>query len=159
VRHLARFHAVLTCRDANRFFQLMDRRYTRSSIVITSNKRVSEWAELFGDEILASAILDRLLHDAETLTINAPWRVRGRGDLLASNAKPAEDGENSPTDTSRHPAQGSRRALTTPSSRSTRLAMRQSTGCDAHGIDIRPGRIGPSSPSGSSPEHWARSPS
>ncbi len=54
--------------DANRFFQLINRRYTRSSMIITSNKRVSEWAELFGDEVQAVAILDRLLHDAEILT-------------------------------------------------------------------------------------------
>jgi DNA replication protein DnaC len=50
--------------DANRFFQLINRRYTRFSMIVTSNKRVSEWAELFGAEILAAAILDRLLHDA-----------------------------------------------------------------------------------------------
>jgi hypothetical protein len=45
---------------------------------------VSEWAALFGDEILAAAILDRLLHDAEVLMINGPsWRLRGRGEILA----------------------------------------------------------------------------
>jgi DNA replication protein DnaC len=71
--------------EANRFFQLINRRYTRSSMVVTSNKRVSDWAELFGDEVLAAAILDRLLHDAEVLTINGPsWRLRGRGDILGS---------------------------------------------------------------------------
>jgi hypothetical protein len=66
--------------DANRFFQLINRRYTRSSMIITSNRRVSDWAELFGDEVQAVAILDRLLHDAEVLTINGPsWRlVRAR---------------------------------------------------------------------------------
>ncbi len=37
---------------------------------MTSNKAVSEWAELFGEEAVAAAILDRLLHDAEVLTIN-----------------------------------------------------------------------------------------
>ncbi|MBV9605072.1 MAG: ATP-binding protein [Solirubrobacterales bacterium] len=52
--------------DASRFFQLINRRYTRSSMITTSNKRVSEWADLFGDEVQAVAILDRLLHDAET---------------------------------------------------------------------------------------------
>jgi IstB-like ATP binding protein len=69
--------------DANRFFQLINRRYTRSSTIVTSNKRPTEWAELFGDEVLAAAILDRLLHDAEVLTINGPsWRLRGHGDIL-----------------------------------------------------------------------------
>jgi hypothetical protein len=49
--------------DANRFFQLINRRYTRSSMIVTGNKRVSEWAQLLGDEVQAVAILDRLLHD------------------------------------------------------------------------------------------------
>jgi DNA replication protein DnaC len=75
--------------DANRFFQLINRRYTRSSTIVTSNKRVSEWAALLGDEILASAILDRLLHDAEVLTINGPsWRLRGRSEILTASPDP-----------------------------------------------------------------------
>ena len=93
--------------DANRFFQLINRRYTRSSMIVTSNRRVSEWAELFGDELQAVAILDRLLHDAEVLTINGPsWRLRGRGDLLAAKPQAAENGENSPPDTPRPPRRG-----------------------------------------------------
>jgi DNA replication protein DnaC len=83
--------------DANRFFQLINRRYTRSSMIITSNKRVSEWAELFGDEVQAVAILDRLLHDAEILTINGPsWRLRGRGELLHQHA--TENHRDAPTE-------------------------------------------------------------
>jgi hypothetical protein len=93
--------------DANRFFQLINRRYTRSSMIITSNRRVSEWAELFGDEVQAVAILDRLLHDAEVLTINGPsWRLRGRGDLLNHQRIGEQDGENSPTDPPRRPGRG-----------------------------------------------------
>ena len=93
--------------DANRFFQPINRRYTRSSMIITSNKRVSEWAELFGDEVQAVAILDRLLHDAEILTINGPsWRLRGRGDLLANKPQVAENGTNSPTDDPRQTRRG-----------------------------------------------------
>jgi DNA replication protein DnaC len=73
--------------DANRFFQVINRRYTRSSTIITSNKRVTDWGSLLGDEILAAAILDRLLHDAEVLTINGPsWRLRGRNEILATPA-------------------------------------------------------------------------
>jgi DNA replication protein DnaC len=73
--------------DANRFFQLVNRRYTRSSMIVTSNKSIGEWAELFGEEALAAAILDRLLHDAEVLTINGPsYRLRGRLDALRANA-------------------------------------------------------------------------
>ena len=55
----------LSTEDANRFFQLVNRRYTKGSMIVTSNKRFSEWADLFGEEVLAAAILDRLLHDAE----------------------------------------------------------------------------------------------
>jgi DNA replication protein DnaC len=92
--------------DANRFFQLINRRYTRSSMIVTSNKRVSEWAELFGDEVQAVAILDRLLHDAEVLTINGPsWRLRGRDELL-KRLESTQNGENSPTDTPRRPGPG-----------------------------------------------------
>ena len=92
--------------DANRFFQLINRRYTRSSMIVTSNKRVSEWAQLFGDEVQAVAILDRLLHDAEILTINGPsWRLRGRGDLLATKPQAVKDSQNGPADIPRHPRQ------------------------------------------------------
>jgi DNA replication protein DnaC len=77
--------------DANRFFQLVNRRYTKGSMIVTSNKRVSEWAELFGEEVLAAAILDRLLHDAEVLTINGPsYRLRGRLEVLTKEGGEAE---------------------------------------------------------------------
>lgn len=79
--------------DANRFFQLVNRRYTKGSMVVTSNKRVSEWAGLFGEEVLAAAILDRLLHDAEVLTINGPsYRLRGRLEVM-KGAADQEGGE------------------------------------------------------------------
>jgi DNA replication protein DnaC len=69
--------------DANRIFQVINRRYTRASTIVTSNKTVGEWAETFGDEALAAAILDRLLHDAEVLAINGPsYRLKGRLDAL-----------------------------------------------------------------------------
>jgi len=84
--------------DANRFFQLVNRRYGHGSMVITSNKSIAEWAPLFGDEALAAAILDRLLHEAEVLTINGPsWRLKGRLEALRgggqgeSNASKGED--------------------------------------------------------------------
>ncbi len=73
--------------DANRLFQVVNRRYTRGSTIVTSNKSASEWAELFGDEVLAAAILDRLLHDAEVLTINGPsYRLKGRLEELRAAA-------------------------------------------------------------------------
>jgi DNA replication protein DnaC len=54
--------------DANMVFQLVARRYERGSVLLTSNKAFSEWGSIFGDEVLASAILDRLLHHCEVIS-------------------------------------------------------------------------------------------
>ena len=54
---------------ANWFFELVSRRYERGSIVLTSNKSYGDWASLFPDIALASAILDRLLHHSVTISI------------------------------------------------------------------------------------------
>jgi len=58
--------------EANMVFQLVSRRYERGSIVVTSNKAFSEWGQVLGDEVLASAILDRLLHHCDVVSINGP---------------------------------------------------------------------------------------
>jgi len=55
--------------EANLFFQLVSRRYERGSIIITSNQSLGAWGEVFGDQIIASAILDRLLHHSITVNI------------------------------------------------------------------------------------------
>jgi DNA replication protein DnaC len=52
----------LTHPGAVLFFQLMNRRYERASTVLTSNKGLEEWGEVFGDEVMAAALIDRLLH-------------------------------------------------------------------------------------------------
>lgn len=54
---------------ANLLFQLINTRYERGSIILTSNKGIGEWDELFGDAVLATAVLDRLLHHAHILNI------------------------------------------------------------------------------------------
>lgn len=65
--------------EANMVFQLVSRRYERGSIILTSNKSFSEMAQVFGDDALATAILDRLLHHCEVLTINGPsYRLKDR---------------------------------------------------------------------------------
>lgn len=56
-------------RAAQFLFQLVSRRYGRASIILTSNKSFSEWGDIFPDHVLASAILDRLLHQAVTVNI------------------------------------------------------------------------------------------
>jgi DNA replication protein DnaC len=54
---------------ANFLFQLVSRRYERGSIILTSNKSYGEWGEIFSDQALATAILDRLLHHSTTINI------------------------------------------------------------------------------------------
>jgi DNA replication protein DnaC len=56
-------------RSAHLFFQLVARRYERGSMLITTNQVVTQWGAVFGDEVLAAAILDRLLHHSHTLMI------------------------------------------------------------------------------------------
>lgn len=76
-------------RRANLFFQLVASRYTQGSVLITSNVSFDSWRKLFGDEVLASAILDRLLHVSHVFAINGPsYRLR---DKLGAVAPPREE--------------------------------------------------------------------
>ena len=54
---------------ANMLFQLINKRYEKSSTIITTNKSFSKWGELFGDNMIANAILDRLLHHSHVISI------------------------------------------------------------------------------------------
>ncbi|MBB3332764.1 DNA replication protein DnaC [Halomonas campaniensis] len=64
---------------ANLFFQLVTRRYERGSLLVTSNRAVSEWGEVFGDAVVATAILDRLLHHSHVITIRGDsYRLRAK---------------------------------------------------------------------------------
>ena len=56
-------------RSAHLFFQLVARRYERASLLITTNQLVTQWGTVFGDDVLAAAILDRLRHHSHTLMI------------------------------------------------------------------------------------------
>ncbi|MFJ1975439.1 IS21-like element helper ATPase IstB [Streptomyces sp. NPDC087903] len=68
--------------EANLVFQVISKRYEKGSIILTSNKTFSEWGQVFGDEVLATAILDRLLHHCEVVPINGnSYRLKNR--LLA----------------------------------------------------------------------------
>jgi len=55
--------------EASLFFRLLTRRYEKASLILTSNKSFVDWGEIFGDHVLATAILDRLLHHATTVNI------------------------------------------------------------------------------------------
>jgi DNA replication protein DnaC len=62
---------------AHLFFQLTSRRYERGSVLITSNRSVGEWGSVFGDPVVATAILDRLLHYSQVITIRGDsYRLR-----------------------------------------------------------------------------------
>ena len=65
--------------EASLFFRLVSRRYERASLIVTSNKSFLDWGEVFGDAVLATAVLDRLLHHATTLNIKGEsYRLRER---------------------------------------------------------------------------------
>lgn len=59
----------MTREEASLFFRLVCRRYEKASLILTSNKSFLDWGEVFADHVLATAILDRLLHHATTLNI------------------------------------------------------------------------------------------
>lgn len=65
--------------EANLVFQVISKRYEKGSIILTSNKTFGEWGQVFGDEVLATAILDRLLHHCEVVPINGnSYRLKNR---------------------------------------------------------------------------------
>lgn len=69
--------------EANMVFQLVSRRYERGSMIITSNKSFAEWGSVLGDDVLATAILDRLLHHCHIIAINGPsYRLKDRLNLV-----------------------------------------------------------------------------
>lgn len=68
----------ITTEEAYLFFQFVSHRYERSSTIITSNKSFGDWQELFGDPVIATAILDRLLHHSKVINIKGhSYRLRG----------------------------------------------------------------------------------
>ena len=76
------------------FFQLMSRRYEHASTVLTSNKGFGEWGEIFGDEVMAAALVDRLLHHCHIVNIRGnSYRMKNHADLRLASPPPADDGE------------------------------------------------------------------
>jgi DNA replication protein DnaC len=72
---------------ANLFFQLVASRYERASLIVTSNKPFSAWGEIFGDEVTAVAMIDRLVHHAEILSLKGDsYRLRDKE--LAARPRP-----------------------------------------------------------------------
>lgn len=78
---------------AHFLFQLVSRRYEKGSILMTSNRAVSEWGEVFGDSVVATAILDRLLHHSHVLTIRGEsyrLKEKRRSGLIKSTVRNEE---------------------------------------------------------------------
>lgn len=72
-------YTKLSSGQAHHFFELVTARYEHGSILLTSNTSFSAWGELLGDEVLATALLDRLLHHAEVIPINGrSYRMKDR---------------------------------------------------------------------------------
>jgi len=82
----------LSHQEASLFFRLVVRRYERGSLIVTSNKSFLDWGEIFNDQVLATAILDRLLHHSTTLNIKGEsyrLKEKRRAGLLG-RPKPVE---------------------------------------------------------------------
>jgi DNA replication protein DnaC len=82
------------------FFQMIARRYERASTIFTSNKSFEEWGELFGDEVMAAALIDRVLHHCHIINIRGNsyrmrqhtelWRSLNSGDSASASTPRAE---------------------------------------------------------------------
>lgn len=76
--------------EASLFFRLVTRRYEKASLIITSNKSFADWGEVLGDRVMATAILDRLLHHATTINIKGEsyrLKEKRKAGLLGKNPK------------------------------------------------------------------------
>lgn len=73
----------------NLFFQLVNARYEKGAMILTSNRGFAEWGEVFGDPVVATALLDRLLHHAVVVQIEgSSYRMRQHADLLPESSRP-----------------------------------------------------------------------
>jgi DNA replication protein DnaC len=72
----------------NLFFQLVNARYERGAMILTSNRGFAEWGEVFGDPVMATALLDRLLHHSVVVHIEgASYRLRRHAELIPENIR------------------------------------------------------------------------
>src|SRR5271166_2878650 len=75
----------------NLFFQLVNARYERGAMILTSNRGFAEWGEVFGDPVVATALLDRLLHHAVVVQIEgSSYRLRQHADLIPQSLRPTQ---------------------------------------------------------------------
>jgi DNA replication protein DnaC len=105
--------------EASALFRLLSRRYERGSVIITSNKGFADWGEIFSDTVLATAILDRLLHHSTTVNIKGEsFRLKEKrraGMLTGTREEPKARKEGEEADISGDPAELELAGTTTPS--------------------------------------------
>ena len=79
----------VTPSNGNLFFQLVNARYERGAMILTSNRGIGEWDQDFGDGVVAAALLDRLLHHATVVHIEgSSYRLRRHADLVPDSLRP-----------------------------------------------------------------------
>lgn len=89
----------MTREEASQFFRLVCRRYEKASLVLTSNKSFLDWGEVLGDAVIATAILDRLLHHSTTLNIKGEsYRLKEKRNagLLTTLTRPEGGTDDTP---------------------------------------------------------------
>src|SRR5579862_2927587 len=78
----------VTTGGGNLFFQLVNARYEKGAMILTSNRGFAEWGDIFGDSVVATALLDRLLHHAIVIQIEgSSYRMREHAALLPENIR------------------------------------------------------------------------
>lgn len=97
IRFLSRFALLIvdeigylpvTSGGGNLFFQLVNARYEKGAMILTSNRGFAEWGEIFGDSVVATALLDRVLHHAVVIQIEgSSYRLRQHADLLPEHIR------------------------------------------------------------------------
>ena len=77
---------------ANLFFQLVSARYERASLIVTSNKPFGRWGEVFGDDVVAAAMINRLVHHADVIALKGDsYRLKNRDLGRVPAANPTDD--------------------------------------------------------------------
>ena len=93
---LKQAHLPLNREEGSLFFQLLNRRYEKASIILTSKKGFANWGEMFGDHVLVPAILGRLLHHSTTLNIKGEsyrLKEKRKAGVLSKSTTPVSEDE------------------------------------------------------------------
>lgn len=99
----------------NLFFQLVNARYEKGAMILTSNRGFAEWGEVFGDPVVATALLDRLLHHAVVIQIEgSSYRLRQQADLVPEHVRSKALIKPPPAPKRRGARPGGPRPITTP---------------------------------------------